>query len=445
MGLFGPNINRMLKKGDLKGLVALLGHKDIKVRVKAARALGKLGNPAAIHPLIERKNVLDVSYKKAVSEALDRLTVPGSLNTFVHLLSDDLYGVWQSAESYLAKLVPQVPPEQMNTLLDDRSIDILIYNLTRSSPIYVEILIKAQERSLTKLADLLDGSSQPMKVGLDKPVEILGKMKSPAALQPLLDQIGNPKVIQSGLAIALESLGSQAEAPLRTRLSEMVNSSDPDLQIRACSFLAEKSTDETVDLLKGLLWSENDKVQKAAFNAMGKVGERGNAQALNLLINALRSQNLSSRQAAAASLGRIKHPMAVVPLIEALGDADSTVFESVLKGVELNADPRAVPVLLDAAYQRNPALVLRVLSSIGDDRVVDALVPTLDDPNAVNRKEIIDTLSSLYRNKRLSTLAQQSLLSRKGAFETHSDYWYASSSNDCPPDDTHHDETKTSL
>lgn len=54
MGIFDrkPNVTRMEKERDIEGLLEALKHKDAEVRRKVAGALGRLGDPRAIDPLI---------------------------------------------------------------------------------------------------------------------------------------------------------------------------------------------------------------------------------------------------------------------------------------------------------------------------------------------------------------------------------------------------------
>lgn len=53
MSLFGPpNVRKLLAKGDLEGLVKALTNAHQGTRVEAARALGALGNPAAVPALL---------------------------------------------------------------------------------------------------------------------------------------------------------------------------------------------------------------------------------------------------------------------------------------------------------------------------------------------------------------------------------------------------------
>jgi len=57
MGIFGrlfkPNVQRMEKKRDVEGLIKALKYEDSIVRLRAVRALGKIGDARAVGPLIQ--------------------------------------------------------------------------------------------------------------------------------------------------------------------------------------------------------------------------------------------------------------------------------------------------------------------------------------------------------------------------------------------------------
>ena len=55
MGIFDrkPNVTGMEKKRDIEGLLEAMKHKDIEVRRNVVGALGRLGDPRAVDPLIK--------------------------------------------------------------------------------------------------------------------------------------------------------------------------------------------------------------------------------------------------------------------------------------------------------------------------------------------------------------------------------------------------------
>ena len=49
--LFKPNVGKIVKKKNIKGLIKTLRHKDRDIREEAAKALGKIGDERAVEPL----------------------------------------------------------------------------------------------------------------------------------------------------------------------------------------------------------------------------------------------------------------------------------------------------------------------------------------------------------------------------------------------------------
>lgn len=70
LDLFKPNVEKMVKKRNVKGLVKALVYKDFIVRNKAAKALGKIGDARAIEPIIIKPRSGTVGEKWAAAFAL---------------------------------------------------------------------------------------------------------------------------------------------------------------------------------------------------------------------------------------------------------------------------------------------------------------------------------------------------------------------------------------
>lgn len=59
MGLFKPNIKKMIRKKDVEGLIDVLrNHKDLGVREEAAHALGDLGDVKSLIQMMEMPELL---------------------------------------------------------------------------------------------------------------------------------------------------------------------------------------------------------------------------------------------------------------------------------------------------------------------------------------------------------------------------------------------------
>jgi HEAT repeat protein len=73
MGLFKPNVKKLLTNRDVPGLTNALKHNDWKVRRDAAAALGVLRDPLAVEALLVTLNDADVEVSVAAAVALGQI------------------------------------------------------------------------------------------------------------------------------------------------------------------------------------------------------------------------------------------------------------------------------------------------------------------------------------------------------------------------------------
>jgi HEAT repeat protein len=128
MGLFGPpDIEKLKAKGDIKGLVKALSYfgssldfrnremdkirEASAVRRAAARALGQVGDPRAVEPLIATlEHWGDADVRKAAAEALVKIGAP-AVEPLIAALKDEVEWVRKAAAWALVKIgAPAVEP-----------------------------------------------------------------------------------------------------------------------------------------------------------------------------------------------------------------------------------------------------------------------------------------------------------------------------------------------
>jgi HEAT repeats/zinc-ribbon domain/PBS lyase HEAT-like repeat len=89
-GFFKPNIEKLKAKGDVLGLTQALGHKDARVRMDAANALGTLQDARAVEPLAAALQDDDQYVRCRAAEALGRIGDASAVEPLIVSLGDPL-------------------------------------------------------------------------------------------------------------------------------------------------------------------------------------------------------------------------------------------------------------------------------------------------------------------------------------------------------------------
>ena len=122
MGFLGPpDIKKLKEKKNVKGLIKALNYKkEEKVRRGAAEALGQLGDPRAVEPLIKALGDFDGSVCESAAKALGELGDDRAVDPLLKVLGDSVDGFVcrRSAAEALRKLGD---PRSVEQLLEEAS------------------------------------------------------------------------------------------------------------------------------------------------------------------------------------------------------------------------------------------------------------------------------------------------------------------------------------
>lgn len=122
--LFGPpNVEKMLAKKDIEGLIKALRHKEANVRAKAAKALGNVGDMRAVEPLITALNDNDSRVEKATTEALLKIGSP-AVEPLLITLRDTEKSVRKAAAKVLGNLRDARAVMPLINALNDKDWDV---------------------------------------------------------------------------------------------------------------------------------------------------------------------------------------------------------------------------------------------------------------------------------------------------------------------------------
>ena len=397
MGIFGPNVNKMLARGDLAGLVATLKDKNPKNKQAAAAALGKLGNPQALDPLIRALNYeKDMSIRETIAKSLTELFTGSAILPLIHLLNDFMTrGV---AGKLLLNLDCTLNADALQALIDSAAEDALMHAIESDDRDVMQsaanILMILGDRVVPKLVQEVKTGGGG--AGFRNAIIILGVIRSPAAISGLIAQLGNnlgnqsssggsinQELIKIGTPVvpgvlevlktggelhrriaAMQVLGRLKVSEALPLILKELEQSDKELRKTACISLGEIGAKTAEPQLIKLF--ENDQDQDIRCEALGALGKLNSAKALPVLINALADQNSRIRYAAKSALEKMNEK----PLAEAVekafcGDASAAA------GLK---DKRLVPaLLLGLGNQEEKARqgACDALAQLGEKKLVD--------------------------------------------------------------------------
>lgn len=419
MRWFGPNINKMLQKGDVAGLIKALEHKNISKRQEAANALGQLGKTEVILPLMYAfVKESEISAREAIIKAITVLFTGQALNPMVHALADTNPHVQVLAGKLLAQVNYQATGPAFRTLLDDRAIDILIKALDHSNPDVISasanILSVMGDRSFSKLvAELQFDQSAIFSVRTGNMARVLGRIRNPQAIDPLVKVLGfDHSTAAEGAIEALEKFGPQIVPPLKTAM----HSGNPNARKNALHILQRLNAPEMIEPLSKALddnvicrdaalalanlgqpaypillaaLEDKDKDWKREAACVG-LGNLSMPEATSALILALEDEKSNVRAAAALALGSLKQSQAIPSLLLALGDSDYNVASNAKKALESLDEQQLAKAIEDVKYGKPEDLI-----KLNDSRAIPALFNMLANKNKTTRDGVLQVLESL--------------------------------------------------
>ncbi len=87
--LFKPNIEKLVARWDVDGLINALNHRDYRIRKKAAEALGEMKDKEAVDALIKTLKDENSEVRKAAAYALGRIGDERAVKPLVEALKDE--------------------------------------------------------------------------------------------------------------------------------------------------------------------------------------------------------------------------------------------------------------------------------------------------------------------------------------------------------------------
>ena len=102
--LFKPNVEKLVARRDVDGLINALNHRDYKTRKRAAEALGEMKAKEAVGALIKTLKDENPEVRKAAAYALGRIGDERAIKPLVETLKDESLDVRIEAAKALKKI-----------------------------------------------------------------------------------------------------------------------------------------------------------------------------------------------------------------------------------------------------------------------------------------------------------------------------------------------------
>lgn len=318
--MFGPpNIERMKKRKNVRGLIKALKHEDNKIRLGATGALGEIEDPAAVAPLIQllKSESPGSRVQKHAVWALGRIGSP-ALTPLIEALNDENKSVREKAADALGLIKDSRAVQPLFRALEDE---------------YWPV------RKATAIA--------------------LGRIGDEAAVKPLLAALEDEyEAVRDKAKEALDQLGYQPDG---TQFA-----SPPDI-----SKLASKA--DVQGLIEALSYERDPEIRKTAAEALGELADPKAVEPLILLLNEKWSDPNGPHDRSVKALMKIGTP-AVKPLIKTLKaarrpsnpmmDPDLNLRVGCVRALGMIADPSSMDVLLQALSDNIPAVRFNAADSL---------------------------------------------------------------------------------
>ncbi len=157
-----------------------------------------------------------------------------------------------------------------------------------------------------------------------------------------------------------------------------------------------------VPALIELLKTEDSNTRQQIVGVLGKIG----TSAIIPLIAALEDENIYVQAKAIKSLGQIKDPRAIEPLIGKLRKGKGIIAKTTIEALVKIGEP-AVPPLINALKSESNSLktgVAKILGQIGDPRAVEGLIGILEDEKNQVRIAAINALGEIGQPSAIESL-----------------------------------------
>ncbi|MGH8167133.1 MAG: HEAT repeat domain-containing protein, partial [Woeseiaceae bacterium] len=275
----------------------------------------------------------------------------------------------------------------------------------------------------------MGGKDPAVKIHL---IKLLSKFEKAEINQALEMQLGDAnKLVRSAALGALAARGGNINI---AKVSKLLHDPDLDVQNKAVDVMIKVNHPETIKFLVPALKDESEYTRRAAVEVLNEIGnadsvkdllaaikdddwwvraragdalaEIGGPRVVDSVLQLIKDKDDDIRRTAIEILNATKDERAVDELLKATDDTDWWVRERAVDALSQIGSPKAVPTLV-RMLGKNPktdTVVIRALGKLGNQDVVDKLLPLLQRPEKEIQVEAIRAISHLVDQKRADTI-----------------------------------------
>ena len=401
----------MVLLGDIAvaPLIKALDTADPYLRQQSARALGEIGDPRAVKPLLALLEDREAAVVAQAFSALVNLNDADAMEALAERMIKDPQ-MWQAGESYLAHLRPYII---------QKALDFQAYHTETSQAAARQALICLGK---TAVDPLISALSNPQNANIIPIIaQVLANIKDPRAVPSLIQVLEGIRTTDDQALPLIQSLGELGDVRAIPELTRFLQAPITGVQQAAVLALTRTGGPQAVQPLIGLLnQSEGDQeTQLLVIKALGDLGHPTAIPAITPLLQATQPEVL---QMAAHSLKRLGwSEKTTSPTQQQLGlpeKSNLTIHTAIRwlaaedlqkQAIEyiISQGASAVPELIKALDSHTDPRILitsiQLLGSIGDLQAVQPLGQCLA---ADHRKEI-----QIAACKALGDIAHSSVIS----------------------------------
>lgn len=378
-------LGRIGDKISVEPLVLLIQDNVEKVQEQASAAIVRFGKQATVPLLNALSREKDKFVQRAFLKCLGRIVDPKSVPALINYLRSSYFIVRQAALSALVRFGPAVIPLVVPTLS---------FNDSDIEPLVKDACDKEHPELQTRAIKALGGLEDHRAVPVLKEIVEGGLPDVQEAASQALFQIGCAAWGRCGALKVISEVGDETIVP--EILPSLADHSE-NVRFEAVRALGKVGGGEAVkNLVRMARKDPADFIRREAVRALRTAGV-GQPGILDVALKGLRDRSREVRVQSARLLGSFLDRSSILPLLKAMADPHWGVRESAENAL-LNFGRDAVDLLIEAL--KSPSWTTRfraarLLGEIGDPRAISPLTAIL--ARRGERKDIREVVEGSLR------------------------------------------------